>query len=86
MCSSVNVYFLCSNVSENDLICDVRDALPPAGSKLMYGAMHQIAMGNRSAIGTFLNPLPTELEVEISHKSALIHVLQYIFFNAAGKG
>ena len=78
MCSSVNVYFLCSNVSENDLICDVRDALPPAGSKLMYGAMHQIAMGNRSAIGAFLYPLPTELEVEILHNSTLIYVVQYL--------
>ena len=43
----------CSHASENNLICGVCDALPPAGSKLMYGAMHQIAMGNRSAIGAF---------------------------------
>ena len=43
-----------------------------------YGVMHQIAMGNRSATGAFLYPLPTELEVEISHNSALIHVVQYL--------
>ena len=43
-----------------------------------YEVMHQIAMGNRSATGAFLYPLPTELEVEISHNSALIHVVQYL--------
>ena len=45
---------------------------------MIYGVMHQIAMGNRSAIGAFLYPLPTELAVEISHNSALIHVVQYL--------
>ena len=44
----------------------------------IYEVMHQIAMGNRSAIGAFLYPLPTELEVEISHNSAFIHVVQYL--------